>query len=107
MDDKHLQPAKRVSTDSVQLQQRLHKQKAHYDLSGPKEQKKLPELNSGDIVWVRPMLVGQQEWEEAIVVEKHSEPRSYNAYVRTRTGILRRNRRDLVKQPRGESEPAY
>ena len=101
MDEKHLEPAVTVSTDSVQLQQRLHKQKAHYDQShGTKE---LPELNSGDIVRVRPMLLGQQEWEEAIVVEKHSEPRSYN--VRTRTGILRRNRRDLVKQRGGESEP--
>ena len=101
MDEKHLEPAFTVSTDSVQLQQRLHKQKAHYDQShGTKE---LPELNTGDLVRVRPMLVGQQEWEEAIVVEKHSEPRSYN--VRTRTGILRRNRRDLVKQRGGESEP--
>ena len=66
--------------------------------------KELPELNSGDIVRVRPMLVGQQEWEEAIVVEKLSEPRSYNVW--TRTGILRRNRRDLVKQRGEESEPA-
>ena len=101
MDEKHLEPAVTVSTDSVKLQQRLHKQKAHYDQShGTKE---LPELNSGDIVRVRLILVGQQEWEEALVVEKHSEPRSYN--VRTRTGILRRNRRDLVKQRGGESEP--
>ena len=54
MDEKHLEPAVIVSTDSVQLQQRLHKQRAHYDQShGTKE---LPELNSGDIVRVRPML---------------------------------------------------
>ena len=73
MDEKHLEAAVTVSTDSVQLQQRLHNQKEHRDQShGTKE---LPELNSGDIVRVRPMLVGQQEWEEAIVVEKHSEPR--------------------------------
>ena len=103
MDEKHLQPAIGVPTDSVHLQQRLHKQKAHYDLSHGT--KKLPELNFSDIVRVRPMLVGQQEWEKAIVLEKNSEPRTYN--VRTRTGILRRNRRDLVKQHGGESEPAY
>ena len=40
------------------------------------------------------------EWEEAIVEGKHSQPRSYT--IRTERGTLRRNRKDLVKQPGGE-----
>ena len=70
------------------LKHRQTTQKKHYD----KTVKILPTLQPNDTVRYQ----GKQSWEPAVVLDRHSAPRSYN--IKTAEGtVLRRNRRHLKK----------
>ena len=72
----------------VKLDHRQQKQKRSYD----KATKSLPELKPGDVIRYQKGRL----WMPAVVIGKHSTPRSYN--IKTGNGnILRRNRRHLRK----------
>ena len=72
----------------TKLDQRQARQKHWYD----KAARPLPELKPNDVV----RYPGRKSWEPAIVIGKHTTPRSYN--IRTAQGTnLRRNRRHLKK----------
>ena len=70
------------------LIKRQNVQKKYYDQNTTK----LPELSEGDRVRVQ-----QQDgtWKPAVVTKKSPQPRSY--VVQTKDGVLRRNRRHLMK----------
>ena len=83
---KALKP-KIVENAHEQLIDRQERYKQQYD----KHAHSLPSLKSGDVVRVR----RNRRWEPAVVEAKHQAPRSY--IIRGETGILRRNRRHLMK----------
>ena len=62
----------------------------------------LPSLRPGDAVSLQPMKLGVNEWTRGTVVQKLQD-RSY--VVRTERGILRRNRKHMVKIPATSAEP--
>ena len=88
-----LQPTVTLDRDQQQLRRKLELQKCRYDVNT----KHLSPLVTGDVVRVRPPQLGRREWAEATIVGTTDEPRSY--VVATGTATVRRNRRDLVKQP--------
>ena len=77
-----------VSTGAkAALEHRQARQKFYYD----KTAKSLPELKSNDVRYPR-----NKSWEPAVVIGRHTSPRSYD--IRTAQGTqLRRNRRHLKK----------
>ena len=69
------------------LKERQMKQKQYYD----KGAKELPILKPKEHVYLNE----NDEWKPAVVVRASKSPRSY--YIQTETGILRRNRKFLMK----------
>ena len=78
-----------VSTNvKEKLKHKQTTQKKYYDRTA----KNLPPLNPNDTVRYQ----GKQTWEPAVILDRHSAPRSYN--IKTAEGrVLRRNRRHLRK----------
>ena len=97
MRHEQLRPAVTMDQDRQIRQKKLESQK----FQGDDYAKQLPPLQTGDTVRVKPSKLGRREWEEAIIVGATDEPRSYT--VETRTSTIRRNRRDLGKQPPKEN----
>jgi len=70
-----------------------------------KHAKDLNPLHEGDVVRIKPMVLGKKTWDKGVVTERLDE-RSYN--VDTPAGVLRRNRVHLRKtnEPSAETELA-
>lgn len=77
-----------------QLQKRQKKQKDHYD----QHTKNLPPLKPDDVVRYQTLT----SWEPAVIIQRHSAPRSYDL-ITTCANVIRRKRRHL--KPTLEARP--